>query len=143
MSTEKDGTAVPPQDAPDDSDVTNVKGMPSIAAVAEDDEEEVVTRVSAVEQPTQRRADMPPRLPGVPAAVAELSPEPEQARAEAEAEEEIQTVDDADVETVEDDAVLEEELDEEPPSVPGALDLALTDAQNLLAENAHARLIAL
>ncbi|MGZ3429217.1 MAG: hypothetical protein ACXVCV_21345, partial [Polyangia bacterium] len=142
MSTEKDGTAVPPQDAPDDSDVTNVKGMPSIA-VAEDDEEEVVTRVSAVEQPTQRRADMPPRLPGVPAAVAELSPEPEQARAEAEAEEEIQTVDDADVETVEDDAVLEEELDEEPPSVPGALDLALTDAQNLLAENAHARLIAL
>ncbi|MCU1281938.1 MAG: Tetratricopeptide 2 repeat protein, partial [bacterium] len=141
MSTEKDGTEVPPPDAPDgdDSDVTNVKRMPSIAT-ADDDEEEIVTRVSMVEPPTQRRVDLPPRLPGVPASVAELGPEPESAQADG--EEEIQTVDDADVETVDDDAVLEEELAEE-PMPPGALDLALNDAQNIHAENAHARLIAI
>src|SRR5882757_9098086 len=104
MSTEKDGTVVPPPDAPDDSDVTNVKGMPSIAVAEDDDEEDAVTRVSVIEPPTQRRVDLPPRLPGVPASVAELSPEPEsaQAGAGAQAEEEIETVDDADVETVED-----------------------------------------
>ncbi len=74
---------VPPPDAieRDDSDVTDVKGLPSISA-AEDDQEDVVTHVKPVdgaeaqaEPPTQRRLDLPPRLPGVPASVAELEPE--------------------------------------------------------------------
>src|SRR6476469_2711543 len=147
MSNEKDGTEVPPPDGTDDSesDVTNVRALPSIANA--DDDEEIVTKVKPIDEietqvkdpPTQRRADMPPRLPGVPAAVAELSPEPE-----AEPEEEIQTMDDADVETVDDDAVLEEVPDEPPaPAVPGALDVALADAQNLQGETAHLRLIAI
>ena len=70
-----------------------------------------------------RRADAP-RLPGVPASVAELQADsgphavpsspsaPPPTPAAAEGEEEIETVDDADVETVDDDAVLEEELAE-------------------------------
>jgi len=150
MSNEKDGTVVPPPDAIDDHDsdvVTNVQGLSSIANA--DDDEEIVTKVKPLddhattqvkEPPTQR---LPPRLPGVPAAVAELAPEPEPEPVAAE-EEEVETVDDADV--VEDDAVLEEIADEEAPpapAVPGALDVALADAQNLLAENAHVRLLAL
>src|SRR4051812_27486343 len=155
MSNEKDGTEVPPPpDAIDhsESDVTNVQALPSIGAT--DDDEEVVTKIKPIDElqtqvkepPTQRRVDLPPRLPGVPAAVAELSPEPEpQApQGEEEGEEEIETMDDADVETVDDDAVLEEVVDEPPaPAVPGALDVALADAQTLLAENAHLRLVAL
>jgi tetratricopeptide (TPR) repeat protein len=157
MSTDKDGTLVPPPDAPEgeDSDVTNVKGMhlTSVAAPDEDDDDvvthvkpldEVETQVKAV--PAPRRADLPPRLPGVPASVAELGPEPTEAKAAPApmaAEEEIETVDDADVETVDDDAVLEEELAEGSTDAPGALDLALVDAQNLHGESAHLRLIAL
>ncbi|MCU1277552.1 MAG: Tetratricopeptide 2 repeat protein, partial [bacterium] len=160
MSTEKDGTVVPPPDAAagDDSDVTNVKRV-HLPSIDSDDEEDVVTRIKAMDElqtnvhvvapSAQRRVEQPPRLPGVPAAVADLAPEPG-ARAEVEAEaharaeeEEIETVDDADVETVDDDAVLEEELAEEPPDAPGALDNAVADAQNLLGENAHARLIAI
>src|SRR5438270_8898844 len=112
MSNEKDGTEVPPADAieRDESDVTNVQALPSIAGT-DDDDEDVVTRIQT-EPLAQRRGDAPPRLPGVPASVAELSLEPEAAApaAEAAGEEEIETMDDADVETVDDDAVLEEEL---------------------------------
>jgi len=168
MPNEKDGTLVPPPDAvEEDSDVTNVKGLPSITSPDGDDEdavtgvkplEDVQTQVK--ETSSVRRIDAP-RLPGVPAAVAELQPEPEpepepepappppavtaaSGLAEVDAEEEeIETVDDADVETVDDDAVLEEELAEASPGFPGALDTALADAQNLLAEGGHARLIAL
>jgi len=100
MSNEKDGTVVPPPDAIDDHDsdvVTNVQGLSSIANA--DDDEEIVTKVKPLddhattqvkEPPTQR---LPPRLPGVPAAVAELAPEPEPEPVAAE-EEEVETVDD-------------------------------------------------
>ncbi|HEX6838404.1 MAG TPA: tetratricopeptide repeat protein, partial [Polyangia bacterium] len=163
MSNEKDGTVVPPPDAieADESDVTNVQGLPSIS-VADDDDEDVVTHVKPLEDqettraravPPQRRADLPPRLPGVRAAVAELAPDsqphavptPAPPAAAADEEEEIHTMDDEDVETVEDDAVLEEEPAEEPPApaAPGALDVALADAQTVHADNGHARLVAL
>jgi hypothetical protein len=140
MSNEKDGTEVPPADAidRDESDVTNVQGLPSIAA-AEDDDEDVVTRIQTEPVAPRRAADAPPRLPGVPASVAELSvePEPQPAAAEAEGEEEIHTMDDADIETVDDDAVLEEELVEEPAAAAtiGVVDVALADAHSLAADN--------
>ncbi|HEY2748768.1 MAG TPA: hypothetical protein VGL86_29310, partial [Polyangia bacterium] len=152
MSNEKDGTVVPPPDglpdAIEDSDVTNVKGLSSIAPSGDDDVEDVVTQVKSIEDltkdpPTVRRIE-PPRLPGVPASVAELPPEPEpEPVAAAPAEEEIHTVDDADVETVDDDAVLEEELAEASPTVPGALDTAIADARGMLGEGAHVRLLAI
>ena len=155
MSNEKDGTVVPPPDAIEDSDVTNVKGLPSITS-SDDDAEEVVTQVKSLEEvqtqvkeaPTLRRVDAPPRLPGVPASVAELQPDDEHepaaaAAANAQADEEIETVDDADVETVDDDAVLEEELAEASPTLGGAIDAAIADAQNMLGEGAHARLVAI
>lgn len=162
MSNEKDGTTVPPADPieADESDVvTNVQALPSISA-ADDDDEDVVTSVKPVddnettqaraEPPSRRRIELPPRLPGVRAAVAELQPDsgpvavaPPATPAAAEPQaEEIETMDDADIETVDDDAVLEEELAEE-PGAPGALDVALADAHALHAENGHARLVAL
>ena len=149
MSNEKDGTEVPPADPidRDEADVTNVKGLPSIAA-PDDDDENVVTRIHV--EPLPRRADAPPRLPGVPAAVADLNLEPEPApqaaaasAATAGGEEQIETMDDADVETVDDDAVLEEELVEDPATTVGVVDLALADAHSLNADNGHVRLLAL
>ena len=169
MSNEKDGTEVPPPDeipdgvpdAVEDSDVTNVKSLPTFAASDEDDGD-VVTQIKPLDEiQTQvressavRRFDAP-RLPGVPASVAELQADsgphavssvpsaPPPTPVAAEGEEEIETVDDADVETVDDDAVLEEELADASPTVPGVLDSAMADAANMLAEGGHARLIAL
>src|SRR5258708_6907193 len=109
MSTEKDGTEVPPPDALEDSDVTNVKGLPSFTSSDEDDED-VVTGVKPLDEvrtqdkePPSARRDGPPRLPGVPASVAELQPDSgphavasadPAAEAAGESEEEIETVDD-------------------------------------------------
>lgn len=147
MSNEKDGTTVPPPDAPeaaDDLDVTNVKsaGLPSIAAGSDDDDDDTVTRVKrseeleALEATTARRA--PTRPSGAHAAVA-AAPAPAASEVEAEPE----TLGDDEVEEVGDLEVLDEELDEAPPATAGALEQAIADAQNLLGDNAHLRLIAL
>ena len=150
MSNEKDGTEVPPADAidRDESDVTNVQALPSIAAT-DDDDEDVVTRIAdGAAAATRRCAAAAAGRAGVgrraePRAGAGAAP-----AAQAAGEEEIETMDDADVETVDDDAVLEEELVEDrrsrrrsPPSA--SLDVALADAQSLAGDNGHLRLLAL
>ena len=141
MSTEKDGTEVPPPDAPagDDSDVTHVKEvlLPSLGAAADDeDDDESVTRVKRVDEvaePSSKRT-----LDAAPPTSAAAGDEA------AGDDGEIETMDDADVvETVEDEAVLEEDLDEIPADAPGALEKALADAQNLLGQDAHLRLVSL
>jgi tetratricopeptide (TPR) repeat protein len=151
MSTEKDGTAVPPP--PDDADdVTHVKSMADFRRASDDD----VTNVKPLEQLSGAGALVAPHsgngtpadaavaagaavgapgtedstVSGPPAADADGTP------AEAAPAEES-------VEEVSDVEVLEEELDEPRSEGTPVLEQALIDAQNLLSADSHYRLIAL
>src|SRR5258707_8675270 len=134
MSTEKDGTEVPPSPDPQegvDSDVTQVKEtpLPGVRTAGGGEVDDEVTRVKSMSDAVAAAQEAPAGPPAMP----------HQGEADGEADGEIETMDDADVETVEDDAVLEEDLDETPLDAPGALHEAIADAQNLLGESAHLR----
>ncbi|MDB4965305.1 MAG: Tetratricopeptide 2 repeat protein [Myxococcales bacterium] len=153
MSTEKDGTEVPPPpDPPEgvDSDVTHVAGthLPGIGSVGDDDDEDMVTRVKSLadvmKPPERTAATEPTAARGVELQSVRMPPAmPHEGNGADNGDGEIHTMDDSDVETVDDDAVLEEDLDEIVPEGPSALDQAVADAQHLLGEGAHLRLVAL
>jgi len=132
MSTEKDGTPVPPPEV--DDDVTHVKNLADLRA-GEDD----VTRVKPMEQiAAEAAAAQQPPMPanGEANHSHEVSGEAAPAaEAAADGGEEVEEVSDVEV--------LEEELAEPPLEEPPALDQAIAAAQNLLAEGGHARLVAL
>jgi tetratricopeptide (TPR) repeat protein len=120
MSTEKDGTAVPPPDVSDADDVTHVKPLAEIKRASEDD----VTEVKPLESLGPPPPAAPPRAPNGSAA------------AKKDDEDEA-------VEEVSDVEVLEEELDERPVEGLPVLEQAIADAANSLGPDAHYRLIAL
>src|SRR5437879_2089426 len=139
MSTEKDGTQVPPPpDASDtdEGDVTNVKEVVLPKLPGEETMAGEATTVKKAEAPRMPGLTMtlPPEEEG-PQGLG--SPEETQTRTQVQeqppAQVEPEEVAAADVEEISDVEVLEEEMAPAPPAtVRPLLEIALADAQNLL-----------